>query len=440
MAIVVQCACGTQLKARDEMAGRKGKCPSCGATLLIPVPSPPPVDDDGEAYAVVEAPPTAPAFVPPVYQESIGAFVPADQAGVRAGRKVRTVGGPSGSPVREYLYLILIAALVPLAGSLLLEGDDVEARFDQTVMKHIDRLGDSITDEGVILSDEFFAKLPENRIEGAHLPYKTTRHWIYAMIAALGFFGLLLACFPGAAVHPGKLIGVGLFTGTIGIIFLLVVQFLAGITQGIGFIRGRGPIVALFYLAKFIGFSYRAALDPANGFWWSFFGFTFGVGLCEEICKALPLFRYHDADRRENWRAYCLLGLASGIGFGVSEGIMYSGDHYNGIHTAGIYVVRFVSCVALHALWSASVGVALAKSEVLLREMEGFEQFLNFFKIVGVPMILHGLYDTTLKREMNVEALAIAAISFGWLCWQVESARRRDPKPDREASDWPSRD
>ncbi len=37
MAIAVECAqCGKQLKVKDELAGRKGKCPQCQGVIHIP--------------------------------------------------------------------------------------------------------------------------------------------------------------------------------------------------------------------------------------------------------------------------------------------------------------------------------------------------------------------------------------------------------------------
>jgi hypothetical protein len=45
---------------------------------------------------------------------------------------------------------------------------------------------------------------------------------------------------------------------------------------------------------------------------------------------------------------------------------------------------------------------------------------------VAVPMILHGLYDTSLKKGINSLALATALASFGWLAWCIERARATD--------------
>jgi RsiW-degrading membrane proteinase PrsW (M82 family) len=181
-------------------------------------------------------------------------------------------------------------------------------------------------------------------------------------------------------------------------------------------------------ILAFIGWSYRSALDPDSNLLLSAVGFTFGVGLCEELTKALPLFFYFQRDAAMGWRGACLWGLASGVGFGVSEGIMYAGDHYNGISGGEIYIVRFVSCVALHAMWAASVGIAIARQiEEYEKASDNGEFALFMLRMLAVPMVLHGLYDTLLKKDMNVYALVIAVLSFGWLAMQIEKARTAQP-------------
>ena len=46
-------------------------------------------------------------------------------------------------------------------------------------------------------------------------------------------------------------------------------------------------------------------------------------------------------------------------------------------------------------------------------------------------MVLHGLYDTLLKKDMNVWALVIALASFAWLAFQIERTRGDMPEPVR---------
>ena len=50
--------------------------------------------------------------------------------------------------------------------------------------------------------------------------------------------------------------------------------------------------------------------------------------------------------------------------------------------------------------------------------------------IVSGPMVLHGAYDTLLKKVMNGWALLVAAVSFAWLAFQIETARRASPDDD----------
>jgi hypothetical protein len=104
MAIAFSCSCGKHLKARDEFAGRKIKCPGCQGILLIPViapapvavpavtepaPAPPPSDPilDAEPPMVPRAKPVAMkvpeaviplAKTPPTREETTRPFRPAN--------------------------------------------------------------------------------------------------------------------------------------------------------------------------------------------------------------------------------------------------------------------------------------------------------------------------------------------------------------------------
>ena len=260
-------------------------------------------------------------------------------------------------------------------------------------------------------------------------------HWLYGLAAAALFYGLIMSLFEREEANSLHVLIVGATTATIGIFMLLAFQWIAEVTQHV-WLRGRSVIVLLFYLVKLIGFSYRAALDPSNGFLSSFFGFTLGVGLCEEFTKAAPVFfRLHDeSSDRMSWRAACIWGLASGAGFGIAEGILYASNYYNGIAAFGIYPVRFISCVGLHAIWTAAVALMMWHNQELLSgEMDWGDGLLTLLKIQGVPMVLHGLYDTLLKREMNAAALVTALASFAWLAFLISRSYASD-KPAKKRS------
>src|SRR5687768_941694 len=61
MPIIVTCECGRQLRARDELAGRRAKCPGCGMLVLVEPPVLEPAEDELVEYEPPPAPPPLPA-------------------------------------------------------------------------------------------------------------------------------------------------------------------------------------------------------------------------------------------------------------------------------------------------------------------------------------------------------------------------------------------
>jgi len=431
MPILFHCDCGKKLLADDALAGRMTRCPQCQSVLKIPRPgvegertedmiqaalSPEPGGRSGSS-ASYDREPAAPPINRPL-RETAASLLPTPAA---------------SRSIREYAYLLLGLALIPLVFSLLDKDeskttivDRIRATLQEATPEQLQRAQPILSKEEGVSLDDLLRAMPEGKLLGAHLPRDSAMHWIYAAVTAAAFLILTLAFFSVERANPLHLLGIGLFTGTVGIVFLLLVQFCSQFR--FGRIYGRGWVVLIMLILMFIGWSYHSALDPESNLILSAIGFTFGVGLCEELTKALPLFFYFQRDATMGWRGACLWGLASGVGFGVSEGIMYAGDHYNGISGGEIYIVRFVSCVALHAMWAASVGITIARHLDEYETVTDKGQFALFLlRMLAVPMVLHGLYDTLLKKDMNVWALAVAVVSFGWLAMQIELARSVQP-------------
>jgi len=386
--IRVQCWCGAELKAPARLAGKNAKCSKCGAAVRVPSPT----EDVEVSLAMPSAPP------PP---------------------------SPPVRRARRYLPWLLALTLIPLVMSVFTPDDDVKARLQRTFKANPDVVARGEKDEFKTLDDVLMA-LPEHRIEGALLPRDTWTHWVFAGLAAAALWGAILLLYPLGNATSAQLWKIGLFTGTIGILLLLGIQYVAVWTQGM-VLTGRGVIVVLFWILKFIGFSYRAALDPSNGFFLSMLGFTFGVGFCEELCKSIPLIWHFRRKATLDLAGAMAWGLATGVGFGVSEGITYSSDFYNGIQTGSIYVVRFVSCVALHAVWSASSAIFICRRQQEFRDVDSwYEWFIPALKVLAVSMVLHGLYDTLLKRDMEIAAVLAAAASFAWFLWFADRSLRAE--------------
>jgi RsiW-degrading membrane proteinase PrsW (M82 family) len=324
------------------------------------VPKPPAAEDDLFDLADEPEAPAASPIAPPPWPSAIpkppSAATPPPREPVAASQQApQPLVGPiqrnSVAARRPLLsgrrYLLFGLALAPLVFMMFLDENDIKVRRESTYQNHPE-----VVDKFVSLlktaHDKPFSEkdilrvLPDQRIEGALLSCDSFAHWGYGLLSAAFFAGMLWTLFPRGNADPGRTALVALGTATFGIVFLLALQGIANATDGY-MLTGGSIIVLIFYLLKFISFSYHAALDSNNGFLVSFFGYTFGVGLCEEFCKAYPLVFRLGFKPPLDCRGACFWGLASGVGFGVAEGIMYSSIHYNGVSTATIYLVRFTA-------------------------------------------------------------------------------------------------
>ncbi len=453
MPITVTCTgCGKRLKAKESMAGRKVACPGCGHVLVVGSS-----DEDAAAFLLgdeststseaasssesrpraelspAETPAhTVPSRKPLVFEK------PKTAASDLAKLPPLTTNDPPFW--LRHLHWLLVLSLIPLAVSLAQpkEEKDFIQRLNETIdaaPPDVQRNADQVLlrlGEGKGSLEDIFLALPEHRLRGALLPRDSWAHWLFTLGAVLLFLVFLLALSTDGSASAREILPIGLFTATIGILFLVIVQWLAMWSQGM-IIIPRSIVGILFYIVKFIGYSYRAALDPDNGFVLSFMGFTLGVGLCEEICKALPLFWHYRRPNEQTWRGAYLWGLASGAGFGLAESITYASDFYNGVQGAGIYVVRNISCVALHALWTGSAAIMIHQKQHLLQaDMAWHDLVARSIFLVSVPMVLHGLYDTLLKKEMNALALGVAALSFLYLAFLISRLRGGDDQAAKE--------
>ncbi len=260
MAISFQCECGRKLSARDEHAGRRARCPACLTVLRVPIFQHEPRRESEDTYALEEivtpGPPPSPARGPTAADSTIGATGSRSSPrpdSERSGDRQSTAALPSGdrrSSPREYLYVALSLALIPLIVSFLApKASTIEDRLKTTMQRagadtrsRVQAL-ESRKDVGL---DDLLEVLPEGKLDAtAHLPRATSVHWLYGAVAAAGFWILTLFLFPVEKRTPHHLLLVGLFTGTCGILLLLGVQIAASATQGV-WLHGRSVILIVF--------------------------------------------------------------------------------------------------------------------------------------------------------------------------------------------------
>lgn len=121
-------------------------------------------------------------------------------------------------------------------------------------------------------------------------------------------------------------------------------------------------------------------------------GFIFGVGLFEELVKALPLlFILRNAKQPLIPQTMVFYGLMGGIAFGVFEGVQYQLTVNTNLDYANAFfmnIARLTSLPFLHAVWSGIAGYFLSFSNLYPRYRVSL-----YFLALMLPATIHGIYD-----------------------------------------------
>ncbi|NOZ93169.1 MAG: PrsW family intramembrane metalloprotease [Acidobacteria bacterium] len=147
-------------------------------------------------------------------------------------------------------------------------------------------------------------------------------------------------------------------------------------------------------------------------------GFVLGVGITEEMTKAMPVFLLlwiaARQGRRLSLQATVLLGVASGLAFAGFENILYSeqfGARIFGMSFTQPEVVlsRLLMTPFLHSVWAGVVAFNLG-----LVHVSGPFRIGRAITIVGpglmLAALLHGSYDTLAASP--VLAVLVGAVSY----------------------------
>jgi hypothetical protein len=146
----------------------------------------------------------------------------------------------------------------------------------------------------------------------------------------------------------------------------------------------------------------------------SLIGYVLGVGLTEELVKMLPLIIIlRKAKEPLIPQTMVFYGLMSGIAFGVFEGVQYQ-ITVNAEQTYDISfflnIARLTSLPFLHACWCGIAGYFLAFAHLYPKYRRGL-----YALAIGVPMLIHGLYDTF----SSVRILPLVLVFIGLMLLMV---------------------
>ncbi|MDO4460881.1 MAG: PrsW family glutamic-type intramembrane protease [Bacteroidia bacterium] len=130
-----------------------------------------------------------------------------------------------------------------------------------------------------------------------------------------------------------------------------------------------------------------------TSFPFSLVGFVLGVGLTEELGKAIPLFIiFRKAKEPLIPQTMVFYGLMSGIAFGVFEGVQYqmtvnAEQEYTTAYFLNI--LRLTSLPFIHAVWCGIAGYFISFANLYPKY-----RISLYCLAIAIPALLHGFYDT----------------------------------------------
>jgi RsiW-degrading membrane proteinase PrsW (M82 family) len=145
-------------------------------------------------------------------------------------------------------------------------------------------------------------------------------------------------------------------------------------------------------------------------------GFVFGVGLLEEVCKALPIYLFFLRPKKlDEPLTGAFYGAMSGLGFAIAEGgtysLLYAFNLVQGGSSFSVYIIsntiRFVSLPLFHATLAGIVGYFLG-----LAAINRSRQLPIIFMGIAIAAVLHGVYNTFSGSILGLGAFAFTILLF----------------------------
>ena len=150
-----------------------------------------------------------------------------------------------------------------------------------------------------------------------------------------------------------------------------------------------------------------------------------GVGVTEELAKAVPLFVIIFRARQPIIpQTMVFYGLISGIAFGVFEGVQYQLTVNAELdYGASFYmnVTRLTTLPFAHALWAGIAGYFISFSQLY----PIYKWALRFLAL-AIPALLHGIYDISCGYDVLGLPFRVAILFFSALLLMTYLKRGKD--------------
>ncbi len=198
--------------------------------------------------------------------------------------------------------------------------------------------------------------------------------WLLAALSTIAGVALMYRVLrPTSAIAAHAAIPF-LITAFVGLGLLLIFQNVAELAKGLDQRTAGSPrITILYWIIKLIGHAYdinRSFLStPDHGipFLVGLFATIFSNGLCEELVKLAPAAYLIVTKKDLQYRDALFIGAASGVGFGVGEGLHYASNVYAPSGASmSIYLQRFTGIAWSHGVYTIiSTAAAFAWRDTL---------------------------------------------------------------------------
>jgi hypothetical protein len=270
--------------------------------------------------------------------------------------------------------------------------------------------------------NDWFEQSRVRSLPGAAFERGSATPWILAIVAAEVFWAYLLVAFPWGTGTLRKCLGAGALALVVAGFTLLVLKWGASLAFDGDTYRPRGKSALLYYLLKFLGFSYQAGVDPRNGIGAAWLAFTFGAGMLLSACRALPVLLWYRKNRSLDARGAVAWGLVAGASVGAMQAGFYGGSFYDGLAGGATYVQMIVSGVAMSAVCGGLSALVVWRLEEDVLAMDSWWEWVILILVTGAAgSVPHGLYDTLWKSgrtggafAAGVATFAVFIVLYGW--------------------------
>ncbi len=449
MAVKVCCpSCNKSLLAPDAAPSRKGKCPQCGSefqvasAVLSDSVEPEFKLDTGRVPSSNQLTPRQPAAIPRPVLSAPSSTEYSPPARIENTNESRTACPECNSPLRVATAALGGSAKCPQCGAVFVVARDLRPPSIEYVSQAASQPAYQSPSPATQVGDCPFRQSSSSTYAATSLsPLAHTEiqsrlwllqaavagTWLIFMRGGVGggdvpspAVGWPLAAFstvlgvalmhrvlrpPTASVAQAA--GPFLMTAVAGVFALSAFQQVAESAKGLDQRTAGSPrLTILYWLIKLVGYAYEInhsfIFDSEHNvpFFVGLIATIVSNGLCEELVKLAPAAYLIVTKKDLQYRDALFMGAASGLGFGVAEGLLYVATQYGpGGHPLSIYLARFSGIAWGHGVYTIiSTAVAFALRDSLQKAASSPSAGWKISGMLAlcslVPSVPHAFYNS----------------------------------------------